>query len=312
MQFNVPKTDRVDRLIRDRQFIGSEWVSRASWDDLFLSKKISSKNKGVLKSGDTVNKDDIVSVELPFSHIGLLVAESDVERVYRSPDKKWGVFLKKPMLNSISLRPWLNDSLASEVAGFLEKAGEMSAEQFSYLAAPPILEGGLVQRLDYETSGLVCVAFTKPSKVLLQKLFIEKKVAKEYLAIVLGEIEKDWSGQLYFQAHKKSDTVSVSTERKKQTDVSYSFNLKVCSKNAGYSLVLVRLQEGFRHVVRASMAALGHALYADPVYGQKVDGEFFSLHASTLICEEISLNIKALPPQSFLSRLEKFGLHYTV
>lgn len=310
MQFTVSKPDRVDRILRRCQFIGSEWMSRSSWEVLFSEKKIRSHKKGALKPGDFLELGDTICIDLPFSHSGILPSEEVPELIYRSPQGDWGVFFKKSMLNSVSLRPWLKDSLASEVAGFLEKNAEMNAREFSILAEPPILEGGLVQRLDYETSGLLSVAFTKQSKHLLQKMFREKKVQKTYMAIVVGEVFENWEGSLFLCSEKIGDRVVVCKDRRKNSDIEFSFSLKCCSRESGHSLVFIEVVDGFRHVVRASMGALGYALYADAVYGQKIEGESFYLHAYHLMSEEISLNIKAFPPQSFLSGLKKFGLEY--
>ncbi|OGE25044.1 hypothetical protein A3C26_04405 [Candidatus Daviesbacteria bacterium RIFCSPHIGHO2_02_FULL_39_12] len=53
-----------------------------------------------------------------------------------------------------------------------------------------LFRGGIAHRLDKDTSGLILVAKTQPALENLQAQFKERKVKKEYLALVHGIIEK--------------------------------------------------------------------------------------------------------------------------
>ena len=77
----------------------------------------------------------------------------------------------------------------------------------------------------------------------------------------------------------------------------------------------VRTSQGERHVVRASLAALGCPLVGDSTYGGSALAPFHQLHASNLKLLEpeafpdFPQNLNDNPPQTFLDSLAVLGLH---
>lgn len=109
------------------------------------------------------------------------------------------------------------------------------------LAGRDVKESGLVQRLDFYTSGLIIAARTKEAWVDLHKKFLDGKITKEYHAFVEGDLEIDTEHE-----HSYLKTIEI-------------------QKNG--TLVLCRTKKGSRHIVRKIFSSLGHPLCGDREYG---------------------------------------------
>jgi 23S rRNA pseudouridine1911/1915/1917 synthase len=59
-------------------------------------------------------------------------------------------------------------------------------------------------------------------------------------------------------------------------------HFKVVHRAAGYTMLRVRLETGRTHQIRVHFSAIGHPLYADPLYGKPVPGRRLWLHAERL------------------------------
>lgn len=127
---------------------------------------------------------------------------------------------------------------------------------------------GIVHRLDKDTSGVMLVALTPDMYEHLKDAFAERKIKKEYIALLVGDLK---------QNHDKIDTAVG----KSQTDFrKYTTKNMIQSKPAlteywvverldGYTLVRVRLHTGRTHQIRVHFSSLGHPLAGDALYGGK-------------------------------------------
>ncbi len=151
-------------------------------------------------------------------------------------------------------------------------------------------EPGLLNRLDTETSGLVLVAKNQPAFSHLREQFRRRQVTKKYMALVWGEAASSGSISLAL-AHDPSDK-----SRMKVVNEFGSNRLRPRSwhaltwfrKLAGsgeMSLLEISMKTGVTHQIRVHLAAIGHAIVGDSLYGSKNDptdlGRHF-LHASRL------------------------------
>jgi 23S rRNA pseudouridine1911/1915/1917 synthase len=59
-------------------------------------------------------------------------------------------------------------------------------------------------------------------------------------------------------------------------------HFEVMHQAAGYSMLLVRLETGRTHQIRVHLSAIGHPVYADPLYGRAIPGQRLWLHAERL------------------------------
>lgn len=139
---------------------------------------------------------------------------------------------------------------------------------------------GIVHRLDKDTSGLMVVAKTLHSYYNLIRQLQERKIKKEYIAVVYGKV--------------KSGTINVpigrsQTDRTKMT-VSPAGRIaithyEVLEVIGNYSLVKVRIETGRTHQIRVHLSYIGHPVVGDKVYGRKEDKTLISrqaLHSSRL------------------------------
>jgi 23S rRNA pseudouridine1911/1915/1917 synthase len=311
-EFRAKKADRIDRLLREEAFPGSEWLSRQAWDWLFENGRIEAGARKCLKSGVSIAVGTEIRVSFPSKELGLLKATTPADLLWT--DGRIALFSKACGISTVPLFPWDSSALANQVATALERHQLLSAPAFAALSAPPILEGGLVQRLDKDTSGIVCAALDSSTKSLFRQLFSGSGVEKTYLAIVSGSPER-LSGrhQVWLQPEGSAKVKALLSPPKSELAAS-ELCVELVKKNGDHALVKIRTSQGARHIVRASMAALGAPLVGDLLYGGLALAPHHQLHALSLsLVDENSytgfpLVLDAPIPRSFLDSLGALGL----
>ncbi len=126
---------------------------------------------------------------------------------------------------------------------------------------------GIVHRLDKETSGLILVAKTGHALSFLQKEFKQRRVKKEYLALVCGSDLPDTGViDLPIGRHPvKRKLMAVNHDTGKQALTSW----QVQHRFKQGCLARIRLYTGRTHQIRVHFYAIGHPLVGDPVYQTK-------------------------------------------
>jgi 23S rRNA pseudouridine1911/1915/1917 synthase len=127
---------------------------------------------------------------------------------------------------------------------------------------------GIVHRLDKDTSGVMLVALTQPMYEHLKDAFVERKIKKEYIALVVGNVEQN-HGQIDAPLGKsKTDFRKYTTKNMIEAKPSLT-EYWVVERLDGYTLVRVRLHTGRTHQIRVHFSSLGHPLAGDSLYGNK-------------------------------------------
>lgn len=311
-EFQAKKTDRLDRLLREQVFTGSAWISRQAWEWLIENGKVSLNGRKCVKSGAEVPAGALVSVHLPES-LGLLPAPEAAEAVWEAAGL---VAFNKPCgVDSVPLFPWETGSLANQACAYLAGKGKLSPEAFSTLAEPPRLEGGLLQRLDRDTSGLLLVALDPPTKTLFRQLFSRSALEKTYQAIAVGELGSLEGEHRFWLATGGGQKVRAFPSPPKGESEESALSVKVLNKKGKAAHVEVRTRQGARHIVRAGLALLGAPLAGDQLYGGLPEAPFHQLHASALRLLEPSAYagfpapLEVAAPETFLDSLRHFGLN---
>lgn len=135
---------------------------------------------------------------------------------------------------------------------------------------PELLERGraprLCHRLDRETSGIVLVAKDPRFHPELSRQFEDREVEKEYLAVVRGVPEEDHGSiELPIGPARASD---VRLKMAVQSDGMPSrTDWHVVERRAEHSLIGLRLFTGRQHQIRVHLAAIGHPIVGDKLYG---------------------------------------------
>lgn len=129
--------------------------------------------------------------------------------------------------------------------------------------------GGIVHRLDKETSGVLVLAKTPESFVALQKQFREREIKKEYIALAHGRIspkEGEISvpvGRLPWNP-KRFGVLPGGKESKTLYKVlSYYQNPKT---KEDLTLVEMYPQSGRTHQIRVHLKYINHPIFADFLY----------------------------------------------
>ncbi len=126
---------------------------------------------------------------------------------------------------------------------------------------------GIVHRLDRDTSGVMVVAKTERAHRSLSAQFKDRIVEKEYLAVVAGRMPKK-TGRIDAAIGRHATQrkrMSTRTRRGREAVTEY----RVVAEGERASLLAVRILTGRTHQIRVHMAALGHPVLGDGVYGGK-------------------------------------------
>ncbi len=128
---------------------------------------------------------------------------------------------------------------------------------------------GIVHRLDRDVSGLMVVAKTLASWQNLKQQFQERAVVKEYQALVYGAINND-SGEINFLLARSAQGGKMAARPLGQTGKAALTEYRVTKHFINYTQLKLLIKTGRTHQIRAHLAAFGHPLLGDNLYGTKV------------------------------------------
>jgi len=129
----------------------------------------------------------------------------------------------------------------------------------------PGAQPGILTRLDKDTSGLVVIALTPDLHATMQKDAAAGRMAKQYLAIVVGAPDPKQGEIILPLARDLNDRrrVVVTPE-----GASCETRYDVLSTCEGHSIVRCELVTGRTHQIRVHLAARGWPIVGDRVYGE--------------------------------------------
>jgi 23S rRNA pseudouridine1911/1915/1917 synthase len=167
------------------------------------------------------------------------------------------------------------------------------------------LRPGLIHRLDRDTSGLLVVAKTDAALRALGKAMMRHDIQRVYLGLVVGS------------PMHRAGTIDGALGRDPHNRLRYAIradgkpavtHYEVREQLVDHSELQFVLETGRTHQIRVHMAAFGHPIVNDPVYGRldaRVDLPGQSLHAWRLAFKHPvtsePLSFEAAPPADYLA-----------
>lgn len=153
------------------------------------------------------------------------------------------------------------------------------------------LRPGIVHRLDKDTSGLLAVAKNQKAFEFLKQQFWERTTTKKYLALVEG-IPKEKEGVIDYEIRpstqnrlKKVAVTPFTRAGGSETVARAAKTLYKVTQTFGGKFALLEVQPmtGRTHQIRVHLAAIGHPIFGDALYGtaSKILNRQF-LHAFSL------------------------------
>jgi len=208
------------------------------------------------KAGYKVRKHDRLHIEMPEPTHDIPVPEDiPLDILYQD---QWLAVINKPhdMVVHPAKGNWTGTLVNALQWHFREQLSTENGQ----------LRAGIVHRLDKDTSGVILVAKDDTTHRELAMQFETRKVFKEYVAIVAGELERDSDyieGAIKMHPHDRVRMI-VSTDPDAKPALSY---YEVLERFRGFTLVKVQPRTGRTHQIRVHLLHVGSPVLADKLYG---------------------------------------------
>jgi 23S rRNA pseudouridine1911/1915/1917 synthase len=137
----------------------------------------------------------------------------------------------------------------------------------------------LAHRLDRETSGVLLVAEDAPSASILSTAFARGRVRKEYLAVVGDRVDGD-EGTIELPIGEDESRRVFVRRRVVATGQRAVTRWRVERRLPACTLLRLLPETGRRHQLRVHLAAIGHPILGDALYGRP-DADYLDLVSGT-------------------------------
>jgi 23S rRNA pseudouridine1911/1915/1917 synthase len=243
---------RVDRVLAD----GFGDLSRSRIQALIGQGRVNSAGRTITDSAERVKSGQVLELRIPAPEparpeaqaLPLVIVYEDQHLLVL--DKPAGLVVHPAPGNPDHT---LVNALLAHCAGGLSGVGG-------------VLRPGIVHRLDKETSGLMVVAKTDRAHAGLSAQFADRSLSRTYQALVWGvpvPAAGEISGAIGRNPGDRKSMAVVASGGKPATTryrVMQGFAAPV-------ALVECRLLTGRTHQIRVHLAAIGHGVIGDPLYG---------------------------------------------
>ncbi len=212
-------------------------------------------NSKEIKKNYKLELNDKVSLAIPEEQeMSIEPKKADIKIVYEDDDL---VVVDKP--SGLVVHP----GAAKEDTTVLSALMYLGVK-LSIVGAP--LRGGVVHRIDKNTSGILVLAKSDKAHFLLAKQFFSHTIDRKYIGIVCGHLrEKVGVVDAPIARHPIKRKEFCVRNGGKNAKTEY----KVLKSLNGMDVVMFKLFTGRTHQIRVHMKHLNHPLVGDEVYGKK-------------------------------------------
>lgn len=230
-------------------------INEFQFSSRLMSKLIKNKkiylNNSFCDTRKSINYNDEIVVDLSGkeNNSNIVATNMDLDIIYE--DDWFLVVNKQP---GIAVHPsslHYSDSLSNGVKFYFDKIGLKKKIR-------------VVNRLDYNTSGIVVFAKCEYIHEQFSKQMMQHIFQKEYLCIINGFLDNSYGIIDLPIDRKQGSIIERCIDKNGQKSITHYEVLKTFSD---YSLVKCILETGRTHQIRVHFSAIGHPLLGDTLYG---------------------------------------------
>ena len=175
-------------------------------------------------------------------------------------------------------------SLNDDLLAYYEKSGRV---------AEPGFKPSVANRLDRNTTGIVLCGISPKGSRRLSAALKDHSIEKYYFTVCRGKLDGKKTVEAYIEREGLISTVSEKASNKALNQAERVLtHLYPLDTNGSYSLLLVKLETGKTHQIRASLKSIGMPVVGDAKYGSSKEDinlarscgvKHHLLHAGTVV-----------------------------
>lgn len=252
---------RLDKFITKQfPFYSRSYFQQLIEDGLVTVNEVTQK-----KSSTTLKPNDIITVRFPKEReVSTELISSQATGIELIHEDTHFLVFAKPA--GLSVHPAHARSTEISLVDYL-KTNYQDIALVGYVDRP-----GIVHRLDKDTSGLIIIARTNYAHTVFGKKFHDRTIHKTYHAFVHGHpaptgtidfaIGRDPHVPVKMRAFNAHEASHTSTKVRHATS-----HFRVLAYFENHALVEIKPITGRTHQIRVHLAAIGHPIVGDSVYG---------------------------------------------
>lgn len=205
-----------------------------------------------------VKSGDEIQIEIIIETLEVSPEKMDLDVVFE--DNELIILNKQPATN-VHPVPGEGGNSGTLVNGILEHCKDNLPNIWG------VQRPGIVHRLDKDTSGLIMIAKSDKMMNYLSETIKERKIKKEYIAIVHGKVKNtDFKIESYM-GRDKHDRTKMTAVDPVNPKLALTFWKVLGYIDNEYTVVRVRIETGRTHQIRVHLASIGYPILWDKVYG---------------------------------------------
>ena len=248
------KEIRIDKYLSEQTEYSRELITK------MIKEKYILVNEKTIKPSYKIKIDDVISIDESYKvEQDITPVEIPLNIVYEDKDI---MVINKP--SGLVVHPGngnKENTLVNGLKYYTTELSDVGGEE----------RVGIVHRLDKDTSGLMLVAKSNKAHEILAEDFKNKRVHREYEALLIGNFPSETA---YIDAPIGRSKDNFNKMEVRSDGKSARTNLKVIKRYKDYTLVKLVLETGRTHQIRVHMCYIGYPVFNDPVYVNKKSTEF--------------------------------------
>lgn len=261
----------------------------------------------------------------------LILQKDDTVRIYGVAEKNAGAVSFKEGLGKVDVLYEDEFVLAVNKPAFLptqpmQGQEDCLSERIKLYLKDIIADSGYrfipapVNRLDYETSGIVLAGKTPDAARKLSELLRDEKIDKHYAALCFGKMDRQLRLENWAVKDPKENRMKLYGEKRENTSRMLGiYRPEKISEE--FTLTDAKLITGKTHQIRSQLAYAGYPLINDYKYGLRKENDMFrdkyGIRRLFLHCREVSFSLWYAPgdikitcdlPEEMRKVLEKIGM----